>query len=145
MSGSDALGRLLPSLVVLGGVLVALRWYLRRQGGTGRQLVRVLSRTGLSRGALVAVVEAGERRLLLGVTDHQINLLAELPLDAEFGEFGVTHDLTGADVPDSPAATDAAGFASALRGTHGPRMGIVDRLRDMTVRTAPPRPPRDRT
>lgn len=139
MTGTDALSRLLPSLVVLGGVLVALRWYLRRQGGGGQQLVRVLSRTGVSRGALLAVVQTGERRLLLGVTDHQINLLAELPRDAAL-------DLTEqVQITESPVATDATGLAAALRGTQGPRMGFVDRLRDMTVRTTPPRPPRARS
>ena len=139
MTGTDALSRLLPSLVVLGGVLVALRWYLRRQGGPGNQAVRVVSRTGLSRGALLAVVDIAGGRLLLGVTDHQINLLAELPQDAAHGltELSDLHDTT-------PVATDATGLASALRRTHGPRMGIVDRLREMTVRSAPPRPPRAR-
>lgn len=142
MSGVDALGRLLPSLLILGAAVIGLRWWLRRQGTPGQQLVRVLSRTGLSRGALLAVVQAGDRRLLLGVTDSQINLLTELPQDAALHLTDVS-GMSGGD--DGTAATDAAELASALRGTVGPRMGIVDRLREMTVRSAPPRPPRART
>lgn len=141
MTGTDAFARLLPSLLVLGAAVVGLRWWLRRQGAPGQQLVRVVSRTGLSRGALLAVVQAGERKLLLGVTDSQINLLAELPQDAALD---VT-DFAGVSGGDGgPAATDAAGLSSALRGNAGPRMGMVDRLREMTVRSAPPRPPRAR-
>lgn len=129
----DALARLIPSLVVLVGALLAVRWWARRQGGVVSRDVRVLSRTGLSRGAVLVTVQAGERRLLLGVTDHAVNLVTELPADpAEL------------DVTEFPDATDATGTAPGHGGTQGPRMGLVDRLREMTVRSAPPRPPRAR-
>lgn len=127
MSDLDAFGRVIPSLLVVLGALFALRWWARRHGGAPSQLVRVTSRTGLSRGAMLAVVQVGERRLLVGATDHAVNLITELP-PAE------PADEEGSDALPPPA-TDA--------GDAGPRMGFVDRLREMTVRT-PPRPPRAR-
>lgn len=131
---AGALGRLIPSLLVLLAALFAVRWWARRQGGAVAREVRVLSRTGLSRGASLVAVQVGAQRLLLGVTDHAVNLVAELP--AEPAELDVT------DLQHPPAAMDAADLSSALRGTQGPRMGPLDRLREMTVRSAPPRPPR---
>lgn len=131
---TSALARLIPSLLVLLAALFAVRWWARRQGGVVAREVRVLSRTGLSRGASLVAVQVGAQRLLLGVTDHAVNLVAELPADA--AELDVT------DVQHSSAAMDAADLSSALRGTQGPRMGLIDRLREKTVRSAPPRPPR---
>jgi flagellar biogenesis protein FliO len=142
VSTGDLIARLLPSLVILFGALFALRWWARRQGTVGGQLVRVVSRTGLSRGAMLAVVQVGDKRLLVGATDHAVNVLTELP-------------------PEDPAEPDEAAAGLVLKSSagradvnaaprdgaqqQGPRMGLVDRLREMTVRSNPPRPPRDRS
>lgn len=131
---TGALARLIPSLLVLLAALFAVRWWARRQGGAVAREVRVLNRTGLSRGASLVAVQVGAQRLLLGVTDHAVNLVAELP--AEPAELDVT------DLQHVPAAMDAAGLFPAPRGTQGPRMGPLDRLREMTVRSSPPRSPR---
>ena len=140
MSGVDAVGRLLPSLLVLLVALVGVRWWLRRQGTVGQQMVRVIARTGLARGAVLTVVQAGDRHLLLGVTDHQITLLTELSHEAALSAEG-PYDQGASFVPE---AMDASGSASPREAVSGPRMGFVDRLRDMTVRSTPPRPPRAR-
>lgn len=137
---AGALARLIPSLLVLLAALFAVRWWARRQGGGVSREVRVLSRTGLSRGAALVAVQVGERRLLLGVTDHAVNLVTELP--AEPAELDVT-DLQ--HTQHSSAAMDAADLPASLADMQGPRMGLVDRLREKTVRSAPPRPPRVRS
>ncbi|GAA2976452.1 flagellar biosynthetic protein FliO [Actinokineospora diospyrosa] len=64
-------------LLVLGALWLAARLARRpmrnrrRRGGT----LDVLARTQLSRGASVAVIQVDKTALVLGVTDHQVNLL----------------------------------------------------------------------
>jgi flagellar biogenesis protein FliO len=126
-SSMDALGRLLPSLTILLAALFAVRWWAQRgRGGTGGAL-RVLARAGVSKGAVVAVVEVGERRFLVGAGEQGVRLLSELEAD--------------------PGAGAAIGTAAALNGSAShparPRMAPIDRLRELTVRQPPRRPARD--
>ncbi|MDQ2756715.1 MAG: flagellar biosynthetic protein FliO [Actinomycetota bacterium] len=77
--------RLVFSLAVVVGLLILIsRVVGRRFGGTSRSVVRVLHRQPLSRSTAVAVVSVGSRVLVLGTTEHQVSLLAELsPEEAE--------------------------------------------------------------
>jgi flagellar protein FliO/FliZ len=80
MDGVVAALRVLVSL----GVVVALVWYIaRRFSGRGRESsreaeVRVLDRHPLSKHSGVAVVAAGDRRLLVGFADAGVRLITEL-------------------------------------------------------------------
>lgn len=136
--GLDVLARLLPSLALIVGALLLLRRWSRRAGGGVRPGggVRVLSRTGVARGAVLAVVAVGERRFLVGAGDHGVSLLGELAAaDLDPREPGAT-ELEPAVTPSAPAhATDWR--APTL---DRPWMGLVDRLRAMTVRTHLERP-----
>jgi flagellar biogenesis protein FliO len=118
--GVEVLGRLLPPLAVIIGALLLVRRWAGRQATTTSG-VRVVARTGVARGAIIAVVEVGARRFLVGAGEHGVSLLGELDPD---GASVDRHD------PASPAAMEPA--AAHLPG---PRMGLVDRLRAMTVRT----------
>ncbi len=70
-------------VVVSLAVVVALVWYLaRRLGPRGRDTsreaeLRVLDRQSLSRHSGVAVVAAGDRRLLVGFADAGVQLITE--------------------------------------------------------------------
>ena len=65
--------------VVLGLLWLIARVSSRRLRGSSHQgLVRTLVRQPLSRGASLAVVSVGERVLVVGVTEQQVNLLTEL-------------------------------------------------------------------
>ena len=87
--------RLVVSLAVVLLLLVFLARYLnRRQVGGSRGLglpgrrkpladVEVLSRHGLSRGSSLAVVRAGDRMLLVGVTETSVTVLRELEEEPE--------------------------------------------------------------
>jgi len=71
--------RLVFSLAVVVGLLlltvkVGGRKFRPRNGAA----VRIVHRQALSRGTAVAVVEVGNRVLVLGTTEHQVNVLAEL-------------------------------------------------------------------
>lgn len=69
--------------IVLGLVFVAmhgLRWLQRHrhQNVSGGATINVLETTGLTPGRSLHLVVVGEKTLLLGATDHQISVLAEL-------------------------------------------------------------------
>ena len=127
-----------PALALLTGALVALRWWVGR-GGAGRPgAMRVTSRTAVGRATTVAVVEVDGRRFLVGGSEHDVALLAELAPRVEDDAAGV------AELPGSPvgataprAAPHPFRFAVPRRGraTHGPRTGLLDQLRAMTVRS----------
>ncbi len=71
--------RLVLSLaVVLGLLLLLARVAGRRFRGSGDSLVRVLHRQPLSRTSAVSVVAVGTRVLVLGTTEQQVRVLAEL-------------------------------------------------------------------
>lgn len=148
MTGVDVLARTLPSLLLIVGALLVLRYWVQR-GTVGHDAgVRVVSRTGLAKGAVVAVVAVGERRLLVGASEHGIALLTELEADEATltaGELAgrtsperaTTDPVAVPDVP--PAAFRPRGFP---RTTDQPRMAPIDRLRAVTVRRTVPSHPR---
>ena len=109
--------------VVIGLMWLAARGLRNRGAGlAGRpgrsQPIELLARRGLTKGASVAVVRAGGRTLLLGVTDAQITLLGE------------SDDLVPAPGPGGPAPGDLGGpgpAGTSLRST-------LESLRERTVR-----------
>lgn len=107
------LGRLIFSLAfVLILMAVAARILRNRtmpgvgRPGSRRDVLRILARQPLSRSASVAIVQAGDRALVVGVTDQRIELLTELdPSSLE------TED----DGEPVVAAPSWSGFVDALR------------------------------
>jgi flagellar protein FliO/FliZ len=74
--------RLVFSLaVVLGLLLLIAKISSRRFKGQHDSLVRVIHRQPLSRNNAVCVVAVGTRVLVLGTTEHQVRVLAELDPD----------------------------------------------------------------
>lgn len=82
--------RLIVSLGVVVGVMAAAAWALKRLGrGTGfgrnatprRVRIEVVARQQLGRRSSVAVVRAGQRNLVLGITDQHVTLLADADAD----------------------------------------------------------------
>ncbi|RLV49386.1 hypothetical protein D9V37_12705 [Nocardioides mangrovicus] len=83
--------RLVFSLaVVVGLLLLVVKVGSRRFTGRHGAAVRVLHRQALSRTSSVSIVEIGSRVLVLGTTEHQINVLTELA-PGELGELS-EHD-----------------------------------------------------
>ena len=71
--------RLVFSLaVVLGMLMLLTRFSAKRFRGGADALVRVVHRQALSRTSAVAVVTVGSRVLVVGTTEHQVQLLTEL-------------------------------------------------------------------
>ena len=102
--------------VVLVVVAVAARLARRARGVGKGEYLRVVERVPLSREAYVAVVQAGGRSLLIGVTPQGIAMLA--PLDVPPGQQPVHVVLETARPPGEgraqppPSATPAAGTPS---------------------------------
>ena len=72
------------SLLVVFGLMWVLAKAVRRPlgGRRGTGPLSVLNRQQLTRGAAVTVVRVGDKALILGVTDQQVNLLGEAELAA---------------------------------------------------------------
>jgi flagellar protein FliO/FliZ len=64
--------------VVLGLLWFIARTSSRRLGGNARSMVRVVARQPLARSASLAVVEVGDRLLVVGVSEHGVSLLTEM-------------------------------------------------------------------
>lgn len=132
-------GPVLGVLLLL--VVASAPWWIKRVRPTpSDSTVHVLGRTALSRSAVIAVVRVGDRRLLVGAGDQGVHVLTELdpedrpeaaPATSHVTSLHLAEDRTDAVLPttvgDLPAVT-----------TSGPRIGLTDRLRAMTVRTTPP-------
>ncbi|WP_447646860.1 flagellar biosynthetic protein FliO [Nocardioides zeae] len=111
--------RLVFSLaVVVGLLLLCARVAQRRTGGRRGDLVTVVQRQALSRSSTVTVVTVGSRVLVLGTTEQQVSVLAELDpeevaggLDGNEGLDG--HDDLGPDPVDAPSVL--SGSTSHLR------------------------------
>ncbi len=138
------------TLVMVGGLLLVARAN-RSRGGPGSG-IRVTGRHGLSKGSVVAVVQVDGRRFLVGAGDNQISMLTELDPAEEVDPVEAGADAEGVASPalgqTGTTATRVAGFLAAARRqsrplhgmersttTPGPRIGPVDRLRAMTVRS----------
>jgi flagellar protein FliO/FliZ len=65
-------------LAVIGLLLLLARLANRRFSGRTGSMIQVLHRQALSKGAGVAVISVGERVLLVGTTEHEVRLIAEL-------------------------------------------------------------------
>jgi flagellar protein FliO/FliZ len=132
-----AFGRMILVLGLIIGVLVVLarcgRKWQRGSGiagfgakPTGR--IEVLSRRSLGRHISLLVVRVAHRTLLVGQSNQQMTLLAELDGD-EWMEAGTSPAKTGNDNLLAPRTALGAGGDS-------PRAwdAFMDRLREMTVR-----------
>ncbi len=146
------------ALLVVLAALIAVPMVLRRFKANTPDAVRVVGRTALTKGAVVAVVAVGGRRLLVGANERGVQLLTELDGDvdasaADAAAFDLSATSTslssGYHPPQRPTRMDAVRPSPQELGidltsipgatgehlTAGPRIGLVDRLRAMTVRT----------
>jgi len=72
--------RVAVSLAVVIGMIWALSKVTRRWSPTRSAAIQVVSKVSLSKRSSLIVVGVGDRGMLLGVTDHGITQLGEVPL-----------------------------------------------------------------
>jgi flagellar protein FliO/FliZ len=107
--------RLAASLAVVVGLLLVLaRVAGRRFAGRAGAPIQVLHRQPLSRSSSVAMISVGSRVLLVGSTDHQVSLLAEV--DPEELDLPEEVELTDPDAFDGvrPTAVPTGALAGSL-------------------------------
>lgn len=116
-------GRLVVSLGVVLAIMFVAALLLKRSKGAGSPLRRravgleVISRQSLGRTSSVAVVRAGSKGLVLGVTDSSVRVLAEVELDE-------------VDPPEAPGTVSTGGGSTASSAWKA----IVETMRERTVR-----------
>ncbi len=121
--------RLLVATLLLAAIAVTVRLKARGTGPT--RSIKVSARAAVNRGAVVAIIEAEGRRLLIGAAANQVSILADLG-----------HAVGPGDVVDDEATPSAPSglitrrhIGSSVRSTGD---SFVQRVRRLTVRTADP-------
>ncbi|MGY1914589.1 flagellar biosynthetic protein FliO [Blastococcus sp. HT6-30] len=140
--------RLFLSLALIGGVLWFAARLAKKKGlGQGNGLIEVVARQRMGRTSSVNVVRIADVVLVIGATEEQVTLLAEVDgdaVEAALGERRAPARLRAADGPadadDAPATPVPAARSSAegvLAGSVLDRQGwgtLVAELRERTVR-----------
>jgi flagellar protein FliO/FliZ len=134
--------RLILSLAFIAVVLLYAARLAKKKGlGQGNGLIEVVARQRMGRTSTVNVVRIGDVVLVVGATEEQITLLAEVDsesVDAALAERRVPVR-AGADeaTPDVAPALAARSTSGALAGSVFDRNGwgtLVHQLRERTVR-----------
>jgi flagellar protein FliO/FliZ len=139
--------RLIASLaVVVGLLLLTVRLGARRFRPRADAPLRIVHRQALSRSSSLAVVEVGSRVLVLGTTEHQINVLAELGQHELPGHLAQVPELDEYDdqVIDMEAVRRSGTLTADLTADQAFDQGFDEQL-DHSVREAlrqPVAPPR---
>lgn len=114
-------------------VVIVLLWVLvklaraRGLGGADQDLIAVRAQRGLNRSTSLMLVQVGSRNLLLGVADGGVEVLSE-------GDDLVTAPMGDAAHGDLGGQADEPITISALASVQPPSRGLLNRLRDRTVR-----------
>lgn len=120
--------RLVFSLAAVLGLLALLaRFGGRRFRGGRDSMIKVLHRQHIARGTAVTVVTVGTRVLVLGTTEHQVRVLAELDPDeiadpAELLVLPTVDDETGLEA-GLEVGVEPAPVATAARTSPSPSNG----------------------
>ena len=133
--------RLVLSLVFIGAVLLFAARVAKKRGlGQGNGLIEVVARQRMGRTSTVNVIRIADAVLVVGATEEQVTLLAELDaeaVDAALDQHRAPARIGAAEtVRETPALT-ARPPSGALAGSVFDRSGwgsFVTELRERTVR-----------
>ena len=137
--------RLILSLAFVGVVLwLAARLAKKRGMGSGNGLIEVVARQRMGRASTVNVVRIGDTCLVVGATEEQVTLLAEVDAETVDAAVRARQAPRHAAVPGqgdgeepAPARVAARTSSGAMAGTVFDRNGwgsFVQELREKTVR-----------
>ena len=122
--------RLLVAPLLLAAIAVTVRLKARGTGPT--RSIKISARAAVNRGAVVAIIEADGRRLLIGAAANQVNILADL------GSASGSGDVVDDEAPSpvaQPWLVTRRHIGSSARSSADT---FVQRVRQLTVRTADP-------
>jgi flagellar protein FliO/FliZ len=130
--------RLLLSLAFVAGVLWFAARLARKRGlGSSGGLVEVVAHQRMGRASTVNVLRIGDRVLVVGATEQQVTLLAELDGEALGTTPAERAAEDGRPAVALPAASAPGRVGGALAGSvldRGAWSGLVGQLRERTVR-----------
>jgi flagellar biogenesis protein FliO len=119
--------RLVVSLGIVLGMIAALAWVAKRPKGLGlgfntKGAITVRGREQLGRASTIALLQVGDRTILVGANEHTIEVLAEgdelLPPE-----------------PEAPvSADDRTSSIAEPDGSVPPGMNLIEMLREWSVR-----------
>ena len=131
--------RLIFSLAIVLGLIMALSWAARRGKGLGLGLgaqkgaISVRAREQLGRNTTIALVEVGERVLLIGANEQAVEVLDE-------GDDLIADEPEPEPSDDGDMSTDDRTSSQAdpiIRGSSAPPgMNLIEALRERSVRRA---------
>lgn len=139
--------RLVLSFAAVVGGLIALRWWTQRGSNRGTTGINVVARSGVARGASVAVIEVAGLYYLVGITEHGVSLLGELdedaarrlsaPRESAMDQSGAAGrpESRGPLAFDSIEFEDLTGTGAASGWRTRPWTGLITGLRRMTARS----------
>ncbi|MGY1854882.1 FliO/MopB family protein [Modestobacter sp. SYSU DS0290] len=136
--------RLVLSLAFVAGVLLFAARIAKKKGlGQGTGVIEVVSRQRMGRASSVSVLRVAGRVLVIGSTEEQVTLLAELE-DEELQTALAAQPRSQAVTADGETRELPAGVPALARSSSGPLAGsvldrgtwttVVQELRDRTVR-----------
>ena len=130
--------RLILSLAFIGGVLwFAARLAKKRGLGQGNGVIEIVARHRLGRASTLNVVRIADVVLVVGATEEQVTLLAEVEDDELAAALAATPSRAPAADGETPAARPALPGSGVLAGSvldRGTWTTVVQELRDRTVR-----------
>jgi flagellar protein FliO/FliZ len=133
--------RLVLSLAFIAAVLLFAARVAKKRGlGQGNGLIEIVARQRMGRASSVNVVRIGDVVLVVGATEEQVTLLAEVDLetiDAVLEPADVEDDDDDVRVPQQRPALAARSTSPALAGSVFDKNGwggLVHQMRERTVR-----------
>jgi flagellar protein FliO/FliZ len=145
----ELLVRMVLSLALIVGLLWLGAKVVRRNGSglralglpggrrKGEPAIVVLDRQALTRNASVAVVQVGDRTMVVGITEHEVSLLADgagVPGDGTVPAPARDTATELAIETDNDSITDLREAERTTPPPRPPRMSFVEALREITVR-----------
>jgi flagellar biosynthetic protein FliO len=134
--------RLAISLGLLIAALYGVKHWQRRPGTSRKGAIDIIARASLGRSSSIHIVEVDHRRFLVGAGEHQVTLLSELDGPSEGQgtstpqpERGLGAGMLSSSRPTADPATTRTPDGTGSVSSQQPRIGLLDRLRTVTVRT----------
>ncbi|MEM9466964.1 MAG: flagellar biosynthetic protein FliO [Actinomycetota bacterium] len=128
--------RLIFSLAIVLGLIWALAWAARRGKGLGlgigaaRGSINVRAREQVGRNTTIALLEVGDRVLLIGANEQAVEVLAE-------GDDLIAEEPESTPSEDGDVSTDdrtSSQVDPVIRGSAPPGMNLIEALRERSVR-----------
>lgn len=102
------------SIVVLSVIAFGIRRFASSRSIAGNLPIRVIARQPLGNKAFLVIADIGNKRLLLGVTDHSVTLLATITPPPSPTQPATKPPMAGAPSQSNPAELSFRAYLSSI-------------------------------